>query len=55
MLLEDFMMTDTYKTADCVEYVGSAGIELEYKEYFVKMTVNNYQLLNGCLIIELKL
>lgn len=55
MLLEDFMGTDIYKMADYVGYVSSAGIELEYKEYFVKMAVNNYQLLNGCLIIELKL
>lgn len=32
MKLENFMKTDTYKNANCVEYIGVDGKELTYDE-----------------------
>lgn len=32
MRLEDFIKTDVYKNANCVEYIGVYGMELPYDE-----------------------
>lgn len=32
MRLENFMKTDTYKNANCVEYIDVDGMELPYDE-----------------------
>lgn len=55
MILEEFMKTKVFKETDYIEYIGAMGLRLEYKEYFLKAVVNSYQLINGCMIIELKL
>lgn len=58
MNLREFMETDTYKYADCVEYVGVDGMELtsdndEDMEILLDCTVLNHRLDGGYLEIQL--
>lgn len=47
MRLEDFVKTDTYKNANCVEYIGVDGMELLYdEEELLNYDVINYHA--GC-------
>lgn len=52
MKLKEFMKTDVYKNADCIEYVSN-GIEIEYDDYLLNVRVTNHHKLSGFLEIEL--
>lgn len=55
MSLREFMETDTYKYADCVEYIGVDGMELptDDMEILLDCTVLNHRLDGGYLEIKL--
>lgn len=55
MSLREFMETDTYKYADCVEYIGVDGMELPYDdmEILLDCTVLNHRLDGSYLEIQL--
>ena len=48
MKLENFMNTDTYKNANCVEYIGVDGMELTYDEdELIEYDVINHHIGSG--------
>lgn len=53
MTLKEFMKTDAYKMADCIEYVDGSGMEVEYDNSLLDLSVGNYHNLSGFLEIEL--
>ena len=55
MSLREFMETDIYKYADCVEYIGIDGMELndDDMEILLDCTVVNHRLDGGYLEIQL--
>jgi len=55
MRLEKFINTDTYKNANCVEYIGVDGMELPYDEdELMEYDVINYRTGSGS-YLEIKL
>lgn len=55
MLLEDFIKTkvEILKSADCVQFLGSDGMEIEYDDYLLYSEVQHYFLKNGILEVYL--
>ena len=55
MSLREFMETDTYKYADCVEYIGVDGMELtdDDMEILLDCIVLNHRMDGGYLEIQL--
>ncbi len=55
MLLEDFIKTkvEILKSADCVQFLGSDGMEIEYDDCLLYSEVQHYFLKNGILEIHL--
>lgn len=48
MILENFVKTDTYKSANCVEFIGCDGMELSYDEVqLLEFDVINYHIGSG--------
>lgn len=54
MNLKQFMETDIYKSADCVEYIGVDGMELEYDDILLYCKVLGHMCSGGCLEIKLE-
>lgn len=48
MRLDDFVKTDVYKSANCIEYIGVDGMELPYDEDdLMEFDVINYHIGSG--------
>ena len=54
MSLEEFMKTDTYKNADCIEFIGSDGMKVEYDDCLLNVGVRKLKCLSGYLTIQLE-